>query len=52
LHGGFVGAGHVIDAAVLVRCFTSPVTDQMLEATKKVDGGAGVLTSLRTTPVT
>jgi phosphoenolpyruvate---glycerone phosphotransferase subunit DhaK len=42
LHGGFVGRG-MLDAACAGEVFTSPVPDQMLEATKRVDGGAGVL---------
>jgi phosphoenolpyruvate---glycerone phosphotransferase subunit DhaK len=42
LHGGFVGQG-MLDAACAGEVFTSPVPDQMLEATKNVDGGAGVL---------
>jgi dihydroxyacetone kinase-like protein len=42
LHGGFVGAG-MLDAACCGEVFTSPVPDQMLAATKAVDGGAGVL---------
>ncbi|HEX7186874.1 MAG TPA: dihydroxyacetone kinase subunit DhaK [Actinomycetes bacterium] len=42
LHGGFVGYG-MLDAACPGEVFTSPVPDQMLAATKKVDGGAGVL---------
>ena len=42
LHGGFVGVG-MLDAACAGEVFTSPVPDQMLEATKTVDGGAGVL---------
>ena len=42
LHGGFVGAG-MLDAACAGEVFTSPVPDQILEATKNVDGGAGVL---------
>lgn len=42
LHGGFVGAG-MLDAACAGEVFTSPTPDQMLEATKLVDGGAGVL---------
>jgi dihydroxyacetone kinase-like protein len=42
LHGGFVGLG-MLDAACAGDVFTSPVPDQMLEATKTVDGGAGVL---------
>lgn len=42
LHGGFVGPG-MLDAACAGEIFTSPVPDQMLAATKAVDGGAGVL---------
>ena len=42
MHGGFVGAGNV-DAACPGEVFTSPVPDQMLAATKAVDGGAGVV---------
>ncbi|CDO27478.1 dihydroxyacetone kinase subunit DhaK [Mycolicibacterium porcinum] len=42
LHGGFVGPG-MLDAACAGEIFTSPVPDQMLEATKNVDSGAGVL---------
>ena len=42
LHGGFVGRG-MLDAACPGAVFTSPVPDQMLAATKAVDGGAGVL---------
>ena len=42
LHGGFVGMG-MLDAACPGEVFTSPVPDQMLAATKGVDGGAGVL---------
>src|SRR6516162_1755959 len=42
LHGGFVGYG-MLDAACPGGVFTSPVPDQMLAATKAVDGGAGVL---------
>jgi dihydroxyacetone kinase-like protein len=42
LHGGFVGLG-MLDAACAGEVFTSPVPEQMLEATKAVDGGAGVL---------
>jgi len=42
LHGGFVGYG-MLDAACPGEVFTSPVPDQMLEATKAVSGGAGVL---------
>jgi dihydroxyacetone kinase-like protein len=42
MHGGFVGLG-MLDAACAGEMFTSPVPDQMLAATKLVDGGAGVL---------
>src|SRR5256714_5353570 len=42
LHGGFVGRG-MLDAECLGEFFTSPVPDQMLAATKAVDGGAGVV---------
>jgi phosphoenolpyruvate---glycerone phosphotransferase subunit DhaK len=42
LHGGFVGHG-MLDAACPGEVFTSPVPDQMLAATKAVDGGAGVV---------
>jgi phosphoenolpyruvate---glycerone phosphotransferase subunit DhaK len=42
LHGGFVGLG-MLDAACAGEIFTSPTPDQMLEATKAVDSGAGVL---------
>jgi dihydroxyacetone kinase-like protein len=42
LHGGFVGTG-MLDAACPGAIFTSPVPDQMLAATKAVDGGAGVV---------
>jgi dihydroxyacetone kinase-like protein len=42
MHGGFVGMG-MLDAACPGAVFTSPVPDQMLAATKAVDGGRGVL---------
>src|SRR6266516_7086291 len=42
MHGGYVGQG-MLDAACPGAVFTSPVPDQMLAATKLVDGGAGVL---------
>jgi dihydroxyacetone kinase-like protein len=42
LHGGFVGPG-MLDAACPGEVFTSPVPEQMLAATKAVDGGAGVI---------
>ena len=40
-HGGYVGPG-MLDAACAGTVFTSPTPEQMLEATKAVDGGAGV----------
>src|SRR5437870_4352920 len=42
MHGGFVGHG-MLDAACPGAVFTSPVPDQMLAATRAVNGGAGVL---------
>ncbi len=42
MHGGFVGKG-MLDAACPGAVFTSPTPDQVLEATKTVNGGAGVL---------
>src|SRR5579884_2363324 len=42
MHGGYVGVG-MLDAACPGAVFTSPVPDQMLAATKAVNGGAGVL---------
>jgi dihydroxyacetone kinase-like protein len=42
MHGGLVGLG-MLDAACAGEVFTSPVPDQMMAATKEVDGGAGVL---------
>jgi dihydroxyacetone kinase-like protein len=42
MHGGFVGMG-MLDAACPGEVFTSPTPDQILEATKAVSGGAGVL---------
>ena len=42
LHGGFVGLGMLV-AACAGEVFTSPVPDQMLEATRNVDAGRGVL---------
>ena len=42
MHGGFVGMG-MLDAACPGAVFTSPTPDQMLEATKAVSGGKGVL---------
>ncbi len=42
MHGGFVGYG-MLGAACAGEVFTSPVPDQILAATRAVDGGAGVL---------
>jgi len=42
MHGGLVGLG-MLHAACPGEVFTSPTPDQMLEATKMVNGGAGVL---------
>lgn len=42
LHGGFVGVG-MLDAACAGEVFTSPTPDQMQEASKVIDRGAGVL---------
>ena len=42
LHSGYVGTG-MLDAACCGEIFTSPVPDQMAEAVKQVDAGAGVL---------
>src|SRR5438128_4054746 len=42
MHGGFVGRG-MLDAACPGAVFTSPVPDQVLAATRAVNGGAGVL---------
>lgn len=42
MHSGFVGRG-MLDAACPGAVFTSPTPDQMLAATRAVDGGAGVL---------
>ena len=41
-HGGYVGKG-MLDGAVAGAVFTSPTPDQVYEAVKAVDGGAGVL---------
>ncbi len=49
MHGGFVGRG-MLDAACPGEVFTSPTPDQMLEATKAVDGGAGVLHIVKNYP--
>lgn len=40
-HAGFVGKG-LLDAAVAGEVFTSPTPDQLLEAIKAVNAGAGV----------
>src|SRR5919198_1719197 len=42
MHGGFVGPG-MLDAACPGAVFTSPTPDQVQEAIKQVDGGAGAL---------
>ncbi|HEV7751413.1 MAG TPA: dihydroxyacetone kinase subunit DhaK [Baekduia sp.] len=42
MHGGFVGPG-MLDGACPGEVFTSPTPDQMMAATKAVNGGAGVL---------
>jgi len=42
MHGGFVGMG-MLDAAGPGEVFTCPTPDQMLEAARAVNGGAGVL---------
>jgi phosphoenolpyruvate---glycerone phosphotransferase subunit DhaK len=42
MHGGFVGIG-MLDAACPGEVFTSPTPDQMLEAAKIVNGGAGIV---------
>lgn len=41
-HGGFVGKG-MLDGAIAGAVFTSPTPDQIYEAVKAVNGGAGVL---------
>jgi dihydroxyacetone kinase-like protein len=42
MHGGFVGGG-MLDGACPGAVFTSPTPDQIFEATRAVDGGAGVV---------
>ena len=42
MHGGYVGKG-MLDAACPGQVFTSPTPDQMYEASKAVDGEAGIL---------
>jgi phosphoenolpyruvate---glycerone phosphotransferase subunit DhaK len=49
LHTGFVGPG-MIDAAVAGEVFTSPVPRQIVEATRAVNGGAGVLHVIKNFP--
>lgn len=49
LHGGFVGVG-MLDAACTGEVFTSPVPDQILQATKAIDAGAGVLHIVKNYP--
>jgi dihydroxyacetone kinase-like protein len=42
MHSGYVGKG-MLDAACPGAVFTSPTPDQMYEASKAVNGGAGIL---------
>lgn len=49
-HAGYVGKG-MLDAAVVGEVFTSPTPDQVFEAIKAVDSGAGVLLIIKTTLV-
>jgi len=42
MHGGYVGRG-MLDAACPGQIFTSPTPDQIVEASKVVNGGAGIL---------
>ena len=42
MHGGLVGMG-MLDAACPGEVFTSPTPDQMIDATRAVNGGAGVV---------
>jgi dihydroxyacetone kinase-like protein len=42
LHGGFVGRG-MLDAACPGPVFTSPTSDQVVDAVVRTDGGAGAL---------
>src|SRR5512136_2252897 len=42
MHAGFVGTG-MLDAACPGEVFTSPTPDQILEAARQVNGGAGAL---------
>src|SRR3954465_13711344 len=49
MHAGFVGPG-MLDAACAGEVFTSPVPDQVVAATRGVDGGAGVLHVVKNYP--
>lgn len=49
LHSGFVGHG-MLDAACPGQIFTSPTPNQMMNAAKAVDGGAGVLFIVKNYP--
>ena len=51
LQGGFVGYG-MLHAACPAEVFTSPTPDQMVAAAEAVDGGAGILLVVKTTPAT
>lgn len=42
MHCGYIGHG-MLDAACPGEVFTSPTPDQIYDAAKKVDGGAGIL---------
>ena len=42
MHSGYVGRG-MLDAACPGQIFTSPTPDQIVEASKEVSGGAGIL---------
>ena len=42
MHAGYVGRG-MLDAACPGHVFTSPTPDQMFEASKAINGGAGIL---------
>src|SRR5271157_2479495 len=42
MHGGYVGRG-MLDAACPGQIFTSPTPDQIVEASRAVNGGAGIL---------
>src|SRR5574340_1091181 len=42
MHAGYVGRG-MLDAACPGQVFTSPTPNQMVEASKAINGGAGVL---------